>query len=189
MCYVSGMKLFSYWFLAVCLFSLKLPDANAVLMRPLTVDELARKADLIVQGTVLDKTCRRDDAGRIYTKVNIRVAEVWKGVLPTNASPNGFTIVQGGGTVGDVREEVSGDVQYDVGEEFVAFLVFNSRGEPVTIGLAQGKFHVWRDPQTGEKFANNLFHGKPEPVAGNDRNPSTPLPVSELKSQVQQVAP
>ena len=54
------------------------------------------------------------------------------------------------------------------GEEFVAFLVFNPRGEPVTIGLAQGKFHVWRDPQTGEKFANNLFHGKPEPAGGGD---------------------
>jgi len=39
--------------------------------------------------------------------------------------------------VGDVREEVSGEVQYNVGEEFVAFLVFNQRGEPVTIGLAQ----------------------------------------------------
>ena len=164
-------------------------NAYAVLMRPLAIDELVRKADLIVQGTVLDKTCLRDDAGRIYTKVNIRVAEVWKGVLPTNASPPVLTIVQGGGTVGDVREEVSGDVQYDAGEEFVAFLVFNSRGEPVTIGLAQGKFHVWRDPQTGEQFAHNLFHGKPEPAAGDNRNPSAPLPVSELKSQVQQVAP
>jgi hypothetical protein len=164
-------------------------NTYAVLMRPLAVDELARKADLIVQGTVLDKTCLRDDAGRIYTKVNIRVAEVWKGALPTNASPQVLTVVQGGGTAGDVREEVSGDVQYDAGEEFVAFLVFNSRGEPVTIGLAQGKFHVWRDPQTGEKFANNLFHGIPEPADGNNRNPSTPLPVSELKSQVQPVAP
>ena len=101
-------------------------------MRPLAIDELARKADLIVQGTVLDKICLRDDAGRIYTKVNIRVAEVWKGALPTNAPPPVLTIVQGGGTVGDVREEVSGDVQYDAGEEFVAFLVYNSRGEPVT---------------------------------------------------------
>ena len=164
-------------------------NTHAVLMRPLAIDELARKADLIVQGTVLDKTCLRDDAGRIYTKVNIRVAEVWKGAPPTNTSPPGLTIVQGGGTVGDVREEVSGDVQYDAGEEFVAFLVFNPRGEPVTIGLAQGKFHVWRDSRTGEKFAHNPFHGKPEPVAGNDRNPSAPLPVSELKSQVQQVAP
>ena len=180
-----------YASLFLVLSSLFFPYSNtrAVLMRPLAVDELARKADLIVQGIVLDKNSLRDDAGRIYTRVNIRVTEVWKGVLPTNASPQVLTVVQGGGTVGDVREEVSGDVQYEPGEEFVAFLVFNARGEPVTIGLAQGKFHVWRDPQTGEKFANNLFHGKPEPAAGDNRNLSTPLPVSELKSQVQQVVP
>jgi len=158
-------------------------------MRPLTVDELTRKADLIVQGTVLDKTSLRDDAGRIYTKVNIRVAEVWKGVLPTNASPNALTIVQGGGTVGDVRDEVSGNVQYELGEEFVAFLVFNARGEPVTIGLAQGKFRVWHDPQTGEKFANNLFHGTPESAAGNPRDSSAFLSVTTLKQQVKRVTP
>ena len=101
----------------------------------------------------------------------------------------GFTIVQGGGTVGDVREEVSGDVQYEPGEEFVAFLVFNARGEPVTIGLAQGKFHVWRDPQTGEKFTNNLFHGKPEPAGGGHGDAAPLLPVSELKRQVREVTP
>lgn len=166
-----------------------LSNAPAVLMRPLAIAELVRKADLIVQGTVLDKVSLRDDAGRIYTRVNVRVGDVWKGTLPTNATPDVLAIVQGGGTVGDVREEVAGDVQYEVGEEFVAFLVFNPRGEPVTIGLAQGKFHVWRDRQTGEKFTNNLFHGKPEPAAGNARDSSALLSVTELKHQVQQVSP
>jgi hypothetical protein len=164
-------------------------NVHAVIMRPLAIDELVRKANLIVQGTVINKTCQRDDVGRIYTRVNIQVAEVWKGALPTNASPPMLTIVQSGGTVGDVREEVSGNVQYEPGEEFVAFLVFNAQGEPVTIGLAQGKFHVWRDPQTGEKFTNNLFHGKPEPAPGNDHNPAAPLSVSDLKLKVQQVTP
>lgn len=159
--------------------------ASALLMLPLSVDELAHKADLIIQGTVLDKTSLRDDAGRIYTKVNVRVAEIWKGAPPANATTNSLTIVQSGGTVGDMREEVSGEVEYGAGEEFVAFLVFNSRGEPVTIGLAQGKFHVWRDKKTGEKFAHNLFHGRPE--ESSDATP--PLRLSELKSQVRHTAP
>lgn len=100
--------------------------------------------------------------------------------------PATLTIVQSGGTVGDVREEVSGEEQCGVGEEFVAFLVFNSRGEPVTVGLAQGKFHVWRDKPTGEAFAHNPFHGVPE-SAGN----SSPgrLRVNELENQVHQFAP
>jgi hypothetical protein len=165
------------------------PGAQALLMRPLAVEELARQADLIVQGTVLDKSSLRDEAGRIYTRVNIRVAEVWKGVPPTNGTPGMLTIVQGGGTVGGVREEVSGEVQYDVGEEFVAFLVFNSRGEPVTIGLAQGKFHVWRDRQSGEKFARNLFHGGPDPSDAGAAQTRPSLRLQDLKQQAQQTPP
>jgi hypothetical protein len=179
------MKLTGCWLLIACLVPLGIPNAKAVPMRPLAIEELARKADLIVQGTVLNKTSLRDDAGRIYTKVGVRVADVWKGRLPANTTPDLLTIVQGGGTVGGVREEVSGEVQYDVGEEFVVFLVFNQRGEPVTIGMAQGKFHVWRDRQTGEKFAHNPFHGVPGPAAGGRGK----LRVSELKQQVRQVAP
>ena len=181
------MRCFSL-FLAITGLAFPLFNAQGVLMRPLTVKELAEKADLIIQGTVLDQTCLRDDAGRIYTRVNIQVAEVWKGALPASAASNRLAVVQGGGTIGDVRAEVSGDVQYGPGEEFVAFLVFNARGEPVTIGLAQGKFHVWRDPPTGKKFAHNPFHGKPEPAAGHPDD-SPPLPVSELKRQVREVAP
>jgi hypothetical protein len=180
----SVMRIRFFLFLTGLVFALN--STQAALMRPLGIDELTRKADLIVRGTVLDKTSLRDVAGRIYTRVNVRVSEVWKGALPTNAAPNSLAIVQSGGTVGDVREEVSGEVQYNVGEEFVAFLVFNQRGEPVTIGLAQGKFHVWRDPQTGEKFAHNPFHGAPEP-AGNGSQDK--LRVSELKQQVRQVMP
>ena len=181
---VHHMKRIRFLFFVTGLF-FALNGTQAVLMRPLGIDELTRKADLIVRGAVLDQTSLRDEAGRIYTRVTVRVSEVWKGALPANAASNSLAIVQGGGTVGDVREEVSGEVQYDVGEEFVAFLVFNQRGEPVTIGLAQGKFHVWRDRKTGEEFARNPFHGAPGPVAG-DRGQ---LRVSEFKQRVRQAAP
>jgi hypothetical protein len=179
------MKRFRFFLFLTGLFFL-FNSTQAVLMRPLGIDELTRKADLIVRGTVLDKTSLRDEAGRIYTRVNVRVSEVWKGALPANAAPNSLAIVQSGGTVGEVREEVSGEVQYNVGEEFVAFLVFNQRGEPVTIGLEQGKFHVWHDRKTGEYFAHNPFHGAPEPAGDGNQDK---LRVSELKQQVRQVTP
>jgi hypothetical protein len=180
------MKFHVYLALAACLFSAQLPGANAALMRPLAIDELTRKADLIIQGTVLNKTSLRDEAGRIYTRVDVKVSEIWKGALPAKAKPDRLTIVHSGGTMGDVREETRGEVQYEIGEEVVAFLVFNQRGEPVTIGLSQGKFHVWQDKQTGEKFAHNPFHGTPEPAAGGKGGK---LRVSELKKQVQEVTP
>lgn len=179
------MKAFRVSVFLGCL-CLGLASVHAVLMRPLGVEELTRKADLIVQGTVADKISLRDGAGRIYTKINIRVGEVWKGSLLTNAVANVLTIVQGGGTVGDEHAEVSGEAAYESGEEFVAFLVLNPRGEPVTIGLAQGKFHVWQDKQTGEKFAHNLFHGAAESAGTNN---AAGWRVGDLKQQVHQATP
>lgn len=60
--------------LGACLLATSM--AQAVFMVPLGIDELTRKADLIVQGTVLDTTSLRDEAGRIYTRVYVRVSGV-----------------------------------------------------------------------------------------------------------------
>jgi hypothetical protein len=132
--------------------------SRGVLMVPLTVEELTQRAELVLHGTVLRQDCLRDSAGRIYTRIEFQVAEVWKGNLATNT----FIIVHGGGTVGDERVEVDGQAAYAAGEELVAFVRLNPRGEGVSIGLAQGKFTVWKDPATGEPFAYNLFHGQPK---------------------------
>ena len=45
-----------------------------------------------------------------------------------------FTIVHGGGILGDRRVIVSDQVTFQPGEEVVAFLVLNQRGEGVTLG-------------------------------------------------------
>ena len=141
--------------LALCLIPAEL---SAILMRPLPIAELSQKADLVVLGTVQSKSSHRDAEGRIYTKIELQVSETWKGTR----SDASLTIYQGGGTVGNERVEVSGEAEYGIGEEVVAFLVLNPRGQPITLALAQGKFHVWKDKQTSEKFAHNVFHGSPE---------------------------
>src|SRR5947207_3049369 len=58
------------------------------------------------------------------------------------------------------KATVSGQVEYGIGEEVVAFLVLNHRGEGVTLGLAQGKFHIGKEAETGERLVHNLFHGE-----------------------------
>jgi len=125
----------------------------------MSIEELAAHADVIVHGTVTAKSCHRDPAGRIYTRVELRVAEIWKG----RGIGERFTIVHGGGRIGNVRSQASLQVEYEPGEEVVAFLRLNKRGEGVTLSLVQGKFNVWRDKATGESFACNLFHGTPAP--------------------------
>ena len=132
------------------------PSLRAIQFTPLSIERLTQESALVVQGTVLSKSCQRDPAGRIFTKVELEVAETWKGSLRTNR----FTIVHGGGILGDRKATVSGQVEYGIGEEVVAFVVFNQRGEGVTLGLAQGKFHVRNEAETGERLVHNLFHGE-----------------------------
>jgi hypothetical protein len=152
----------------------------AAVMRQMPISELAEKSDVIVHGTVLGQCCHRDPDGGIYTSVKVRVAEVWKGALQTNV----LTVVHGGGTVDGVRLEVSGQADYAAGEEVVLFLAINPSGEPVTLGLGQGKFHVWG--QGAAKFACNPFLGTPESGGGESATASSaPLPLQELKRQVE----
>lgn len=175
------MKTVARW----CLFCSVIFTAgklSAVLMTPLPVGEITRQANLVLHGIVTSKTCVRDSDGRIVTRVELAVSEVWKGALSTNS----FTIVHGGGQVGHIHQEVSGQVEYFVGEEVVAFLVINRRGEGVTLGLAQGKFHVWQDKVSGEKFAHNLFHGATEKADLRDEKKSARLALKELAREVKE---
>lgn len=137
-------------------------QVGAEQMIPLSVEEMTKGADLVVLGTVESKSCQRDGQGRIYTKVELSPKEVWKGKWDKEA----LTVVQGGGILGEERVVVSGQVEYGIGEEVVVFLVFNKQKEAVTLGMTQGKFHIWADKPGGVKEAANPFHGR---AAGGKR--------------------
>jgi hypothetical protein len=148
----------------VALIYLAAHPVQATIMYPLAIEDLTHHAELILHGTVVSQACLKDPEGNIVTRIELKVSEVWKGKLSTND----FILIHGGGTVGDLRTVVDGQAEFERGEEIVVFLRLNQRGEGVTIGLAQGKFRVWKDDTTGDKFVHNLFHGqtkKPEAPA------------------------
>jgi hypothetical protein len=158
---------------------------SAVVLEPLSVAALTARADIVVQGVVRKTTCERDAAGRIYTKVELEVNELWKGAIA--GSP--LIVVHGGGALGTRQSAVSGQVHYHVGEEVVAFLVRNERGEGVTVGLLQGKFEVWKEPETGTKFVRNFFHGAGSGAAvslQSANSSSTRLSLEDLRRQVRE---
>src|SRR5690242_3530988 len=126
---------------ALCLLILSLTVAlRATHFAPLSVEELSSASDVIVQGIVQSKTCARDDAGRLFTKIELAVSETWKGTASAR-----FAIIQSGGILGEEGAMIPGQADYEIGEEVVAFLVLNPRGQSITLGLAHGKFHVWKD--------------------------------------------
>ncbi len=169
----------------LAILSLMATHLAAQMMRPLPVAELSQKADLIVQGFVQGKVCQRDSDGGIYTTVDVITTEVWKGRPATNR----LSIVYSGGTFGHSHLEVSGQVDYTPNEEVLVFLVTNPAGELVTLGMSQGKFHVWQEPASGEKFACNPFHGTPANRNASDPMALEPLPLPHLKEQVKGVTP
>ena len=137
---------------------------------PLSIEYLTSKANVIIQGTVRERIVERDSQGNINTKVQIAVAETWKGAPATE-----FTVVQAGGTLGERAEQVDGQEPLEPGEEVVLFLLFNARRQGVVIGSAQGKFKIRHDRKSGDKTVHNLFHGK---------DPKAPFKLSDLKAKV-----
>ncbi len=169
-----GLPLFCFWFAM---------SSRGTQFVPMSIEDLSRRAEIVVHGTVIDSTCLTDTNGRIYTQVRVQVGEVWKGAA--NANP--LVIVHGGGTVGSHHTVVSGQVEYHPGEEIVAFLVTNSRGQAVTVGLAQGKFEVLRDRATDSKWVRNIFYGRTADrttVEVQSTAPNQRLSLSELETRV-----
>ena len=150
---------------------------------PLTIEHLVQHSELIVYGTVLNTSCQQDRAGRIYTRVELNVAEVWKGAARKQTVP----IVYGGGTFGGKRVTVSDQVDFQPGEEVVAFLVINEGGEAVSLGMSQGKFHIWTDGVTKQKYARNPFHGGDRTPGGVFTQSSTTRPLLTLTGLKQRV--
>ena len=180
------MKLLMRFHLCLVLCCLAF-SAQATQMIPLPVEDLTRRADLVLKGHVLTTACLKDREGRIYTRIEFKVDEVWKGSMNTNQ----FVIVQGGGTLGNERLQVVGEASYEPGEELVSFLRLNPMGEGVSIGLAQGKFNLWKDETTGEVYAHNLFHGKTKAqaaiqpaISSNSISTRSPLKLTELHDRV-----
>lgn len=154
---------------------------------PLTPEELSVRAEWVVRARVEAVSAQRDAQGRIFTRIELAVAEVWKG---TNAVGR-CVVVAGGGVLGEEQVQADGAPEYGLGDEVVVFLVRNSDREWVTLGLSQGQFLVERETGTGRTFVHNRFWGSsisgPLLDAKAIAFPRTrPLALEELRRRIQE---
>ena len=119
---------------------------------PWTLEKLTHEAELVMHARVVSTTCAKDDAGRIFTEVEVEPIQVFKGEVCKTPK-----IVHSGGIVGEEHVVVIGQVSFEPGEEFLGFLVKNERGELVTLGMNAGKLTV---TPGGQKSGTILFGGK-----------------------------
>ena len=149
--------------------------ADAAVMVPASVEELARASDAVVRGRVLDTAARWSaDGRRIVTEVEVAVSGVWRG-----AAPGRIRVTAPGGERDGVAQRVDGAPAFSSGEEVVLFLA--RRGTTWRVrGLALGKYRVVgaaaRPDLRGVAFAA----GRPaegERLAGE-------MPLAELERRV-----
>ena len=151
--------------------------------RTMTVDEMARRSDLVVLGRVVSLESTRDPGGHLFSKIELAASATWKGA-PTGR----LILVSGSAALGERWVRVVGEEPYRLGEEIVVFAVRNAAGEAVAVHPSQGKFRIHSDPVTGERHAENGVWGEltAQPAGGVRMPQHRRLSVDELQRQVKE---
>lgn len=167
------------------------PDAQATVIVPLTIEDMARQSACVVRGRVLESTADWDkDHQRIYTQTKIEVLDP---MYATGAMPKTIVVRTIGGEVGKIGMRVSGVEKFAPNEEVVIFL----RQDPVdaklfqTVGMSQGKFSVEHEAKgravlipsvEGLAFARTDANGSTK-IDGTSPQPNR-IPLTEMRERV-----
>lgn len=183
-----------------------IPSAMAVYMKNLSIEEMVKKADVICIGKVAKKESRWV-SGHIETTMAINVSEYLKGNIG-----NVVEITQVGGVLKEpipIAQYVTGMPEFYKNEEVLLFLSTQKRSlaftpakapspksrllnSPQVVGLAQGKYTIVTDPDTGEKrvthfrldnlailsdgkIADKAFEAMTQPAELPAKEPQNPL--------------
>jgi len=113
--------------------------ASASVALDLSIEQLTAKADVVVRGKVVGQESAWTRGGRIVTTVHLAVEAALKG-----QSSGTVALEHLGGHVGDIGQQISGEVAFQNGEEVVVFL--RAPKQPGSkyrvVGMSQGKFHL-----------------------------------------------
>jgi hypothetical protein len=157
------------------------PHARASLMRAMDLSELTATAEQIVVADVAKVESHWDkDHRNIYSTVEIRVWESWKGTAPADGK---IVLRQPGGSVGEIEMTVVGMATFSVGERAVLFL-----DHAGVVGMGQGKRQLRWDqaskswlasPGEGSSAVHIDRHGRLRAV-----QPGPPETLARLRAKV-----
>jgi len=170
---------------ALGLVALLVPwSAVASLVQAMDLAELTAGADRIVVAQVVSTNSEWDSSGRnIHTRIEIKVAETWKGSVAVGQR---MIIVQPGGSVGDIEMHVHGMPSFAPGEKAVLFLA--GQGAPRVVGMSQGKRPLRWDGTAKRWVAEAAEYSAVVRRDSQGRlQPATPEPAMELDELRQRV--
>lgn len=122
-------------------------SADATVMVPLSLDQLAKESDSIVLGHCVGKRAYFS-GGMIFTEYTVQVYEVLKGDAVKE-----LKVRQPGGEYDGKGIYIPGVARFSAFEESLIFLGKVQAGSRDVVGWSQGKFHIYYDEQSKTKFA------------------------------------
>jgi hypothetical protein len=164
---------------------------SASLVLALDLPTMVSRADNVA---VVDVTSVKSDWDahheQILSTIDMVVVESWKG----GAAPGShLTVVQLGGTVGDMTQTVHGMTNFAPGERAVVFLAGRADHASV-VGMAQGKRRVQREASTGRLFVHAPERAGATFIKTTPSSATAPVfemrarPLDELKADVRNLA-
>ena len=155
--------------------------AFATTVLKLDMEQLVRRADLIVQGRVESVYSQWDEQRRlVFTYVSIRVDDPLKGERRQSV-----LIRQVGGTIGTIQMSVAGAPQFKTGEMTLVFLKRQDDSTFQVVGMNQGLYKIVDDYAVSNVFGVDLFDSKTgemtKPLIGGR------APLEQLKTQIREL--
>jgi hypothetical protein len=139
-------------FIGICCLVLTAFQVAEALIMKFTVDELAKRAELVIMGEVASmKTRWNKPQEPIYTEITLNVQETWKGEVTTKT----IMVEQIGGTYGETSLKIPDAAEFKVGQKVILFI---DKREDMTdlAGWYQGKFNIDGDMAVQEKTGYKL---------------------------------
>lgn len=164
------------------------PAARATSVERFDLQELTRRAEVIVHGRCTGTESRKDAQGMIVTDVHLEVVELFKVADGADKSVKRLTFTIYGGVVGNRGSTIHGAPTFTKDEEVLLFLgEVNANGLRTCVGLSQGKYSIRVDQ--GKKLAFRNLEGLTliDRATGEVLDPGKPdqgVPFEELRQRV-----
>lgn len=143
------------------------PQANATTMIYRSIEELAQRSALVVEGTVTGSETYAGDEGRITTRWTVKVARTLRGQPAAEVR-----FEQWAGTLGDITTQIPGDARFTQGERVVLFLRGDSPEKMYLTAMGQAKFTIHGGNPPAKLLRKAAIEGAGQGIL--------PLPLKEL---------
>ncbi len=136
------------------IFLLLLPFTLLGQSKPISPEDLTKRAESVAIGQVSDVTSEWDETGKaIRSRVTLAVSEYLKG----GGSGSSLTLYVPGGEIGGVGEIYSHMASFRANEDVVVFVEKDKQNRYKVSGGNQGKYLIQQDKVTGQQVVSGTI--------------------------------